>query len=123
MTSLDISKLTRLRTELGYNTTAVRELVESFAAGVAEIRSGSTLPMAERADTVHQFSGTAAMLAPEETLVGLNHLEQTLRDGAVDAVGVSHDAMCGHLDEVLGAFEKWVKSAPADGEPSRDELD
>lgn len=123
MTSLDTSKLTRLRTELGYNTTVVCELVEDFAAGVAGVRDSSTLPMSERADAVHQFAGTAAMLAPEETLVGLNHLEQTLRDGAVEAVGVSHEAMCAHLDEVLLALEAWVESAPADGEPIPDELD
>lgn len=118
MTSLDTSKLTRLRSELGYNTTVVCELVEGFAAGIAEVRGGSVLPMNVRADAVHQFAGTAALLAPEETLVGLNHLEQTLRDGAVEAVDVSHEAMCDHLDEVLRAFEAWVASAPVDGEPT-----
>ena len=123
MASLDTSKLTRLRAELGYNTTVVCELVEEFAAGAANVRRSSTSPMGERADIVHQFAGTAAMLAPEETLVGLNHLEQKLRDGDAAAVGVSHAAMCGHLDEVLQAFEAWVENAPADGEPSAGEFD
>lgn len=120
--SPDVTKLSRLRTELGSNTSVVRELVEAFATGVRELRDSSALSMAEQAETVHRLAGTAAMLVSDQTMLGLNHMEQGLRDADADAVAASRPAMCAHLDEVLVAFEAWVASAPPDGEPSPGEL-
>lgn len=116
MNNLDTSKLTRLRGELGHNTSLVCELIEEFAAGVLTMQSASSAPAAERSELVHRLAGTASMLASQATLVGLNHLELALRDGDAKAE-TSYPAMCTHLDEVVTSFRKWATSAPPDGVP------
>lgn len=114
MNTIDISKLNRLRGELAYNTSLVREVIDEFAEGVTAMQSASGACASDRSELVHRLAGTASMLAPQATLVGLNHLELALREDDAKAE-ISYPAMCGHLDEVVAAFREWAAAAPPDG--------
>ena len=116
MAPLDAHKLIRLRSDLGDSTTFVKSLVASFEADVASMRQALEAPLlSDRADIVHQVTGTAAMLAPMEVVRRLNQLEDALRKS--EATQAELDAVADHLDVVAAALADWIEQAPPDGEP------
>ncbi len=116
MANLDASKLIRLRSDLGDRTSFVRSLIESFETDVASVRSALEAPLlSERANIVHQVTGTAAMLAPMEVVRRLNRLEDAIRRGQASQTEL--DAVADHLDSLVAALLEWIDQAPPDGEP------
>ena len=114
MTIFDAHKLIRLRSDLGDKTSFVRALIESFEADVAELRLAAEAPLSERANIVHQATGSAAMLVPMDVVVRLNDLENALRSG--DSGEIDFDAVADNLDAIVEALVDWVDQAPPDGQ-------
>jgi len=114
MTNIDAQKLIRLRSDLGDKTSFIRELIGSFEADVTALRQTPAAPVDERADVVHQVTGSAAMLAPAQMVGRLNRLENALRNGLADET--EFDTIATGLDALVDGLMEWVDLAPPDGE-------
>ena len=114
MTILDAQKLIRLRSDLGDKTSFIRSLIESFEADVIALKGAPAAPLEERANVVHQVTGSAAMLAPMQIVGRLNRLENALRGGEADQV--EFDAVACRLEVLVEALVEWIDHAPPDGE-------